>query len=374
MRIWKIKGSIKFMKQRGFLTYANDSKGNLVYVDDVAKGFSCGCVCPSCGEKLIAKNGGSKRIHHFAHASGNDCETAYETMLHQLAKIKVQEAFLNKDIFNLSFEFRSYCPHAKNCAYIRYDNCYLSNIKVFNLKEYYDSCEQERKYNSINRRSDLKIFSSKNSNLPPIYIEFFVTHKSDEFKLHNGGRIIEIKLESEKDIDTVVEDGFIESIKNDSQELEDLQMIKLWGFKTEDFNAKELSQEIEFSRYILYKSGKSQCYRDISSCRKLSKARKHSLLEICFHTLTAFGIYEMAKYQGFQRYNIKNCLYCKNYVEAYNGIGLLCRLYKHLGINRYDNHDTTKAKECNYFKLNIEEMSKELKKFESLSPNEYTEL
>ena len=124
------------MKQKGFLTYANDSNGNFVKIDDVAKGLSCGCVCPSCGEKLIAKNGGSKRIHHFAHASGKDCETAYETMLHKLAKIKVQEAFLTKDIFKVRFEYRSYCPHAHNCTFIKYDNCYHSTIKEFKLKDF----------------------------------------------------------------------------------------------------------------------------------------------------------------------------------------------------------------------------------------------
>lgn len=362
------------MNQKGFLTYAYDSEGNFVNIDDVAKGLSCGCVCPSCGEKLIAKNGGSKRIHHFAHASGIDCEKAYETMLHKLAKIKVQEAFLKKDIFNVIFEYRSYCPHTKQCAFIKYGNCYLTTRKKFNLKEFYDSCEQELQYDSINRRSDLKIYSSKNPNLPPIYIEFFVTHASDDFKLHHGGRIIEIKLESEKDIDAIVENGFIESYKNESQDLMDSQKTRLCGFKSEDYNAKELSQEIEFSRYILYSSGKSQCYQDVSDCKKLKKARKQSLLEICFHTPVAWGIYEMAKYQGFKRFNIRNCLYCKNYVDSYDGTGKLCRLYKHLGINRFENHDTAKAKECNYFKLNEEEMSEELKHFESLSPNEYTEL
>lgn len=362
------------MNQKGFLTYAYDTNGNFVNIDDVAKGLSCGCFCPSCGQKLIARNGGIKRIHHFAHASGIDCETAYETMLHKLAKIKVQEAFLNKDVFNIKFEYRSYCPHAKSCSFIKYSNCYLSSIKEFNLKDFYDSCEQEIQYDSINRRSDLKIFSSKNPKLAPIYIEFYVTHASNNFKLHNGGKIIEVKLESENDINAIMENGFIESNEKASEDFEKVQKTRLWGFKTEDYNAEELSQEIEFSRYILYNSGKSQCYQDVSNCKKLAKARKQSLLEICFHTPVAFGIYEMAKYQGFKRFNIKNCLYCKNYVDSYDGIGKLCRLYKHLGINRYEIHDTARAKDCNYFKLNEEDMCKELQQFESLSSNEYTEL
>lgn len=196
------------MNQKGLLTYAFSSDGNFVHIDTVVNGLACDCFCPSCKERLVAKNGGTKRIHHFAHASGIDCEKAYETMLHLLAKIRVQEAFITKEVFNLQFEYRSHCPHIK----------------------------------------------------------------------------------------------------------------------------------------------------------------------ICFHTPVAFGIYEMAKYQGYKRFGIKNCLYCKNYVDSYDGMGKLCRLYKHLGINRFDQHDTARAKDCSRFLLNQEEMDEELKRFESLNKNEYTEL
>lgn len=158
------------MHRKGLLTYALNSIGNLVYIDEVDTGQLCNCYCLSCKEKLVAKNGGMKRVHHFAHASGVDCENAYETMLHQLAKLRVQEAFLSKEVFNVGFEYRSYCPHVKTCAFVRNGNCYISTHKRFNLKEFYDSCEQEIQYDSINRRSDLKIFSSKKPQLAPIYI------------------------------------------------------------------------------------------------------------------------------------------------------------------------------------------------------------
>lgn len=363
------------MNQKGLLTYAFSSDGNFVHIDTVVNGLACDCFCPSCKERLVAKNGGTKRIHHFAHASGVDCDEAYETMLHQLAKIRVQEAFITKEVFNLQFEYRSYCPHINKCGFIRYSECHISSQKVFNLKEFYDSCEQERQYDSINRRSDLKIFSSKNPQLAPIYIEFYVTHASDSYKLHNGGKIIEVKIDSENDIQTIIENGFIESNKHSyGTDNEEESKITFWGFKTENYNAEHINNEIEFSRYILYSSGKSQCYQDSSPCKNIRKAKKQSLMEICFHTPVAFGIYEMAKYQGYKRFGIKNCLYCKNYVDSYDGMGKLCRLYKHLGINRFDQHDTARAKDCSRFLLNQEEMDEELKHFESLSKNEYTEL
>lgn len=367
------------MHQKGLLTYAFDSTDNFVHIDEVSNGLACDCYCPSCRERLVARNGGVKRIHHFAHASGVDCESAYETMLHQLAKLRVQEAFLSKDIFNVSFEYRSYCPQVNTCAFVKYGNCYKATHKKINLKNFYDSCEQELQYNSINRRSDLKIFSSKNPQLAPIYIEFFVTHASDVSKLHNGSKIIEVKIESENDIQRIVDNGFIESCKRDSRALEVIESGNesktiFWGFKSEDYNAANITQEIEFSRYILYASGKSQCYQDTSLCKNLSKVREQSLLEICIHTFDALGIYEMVKYQGYKRFGIKNCLYCKNYVDSYNSSGKLCRLYKHLGLNRLEQHDTAKAKKCPYFLINQDEMNEELKHFESLDKDKYTEL
>lgn len=59
--------------------------GNIVSIDDVPSGKECGCVCPACGDELIARKG-EKRMHHFAHRSNEDCEYGYESSLHLAAK------------------------------------------------------------------------------------------------------------------------------------------------------------------------------------------------------------------------------------------------------------------------------------------------
>lgn len=69
-----------------YLTYAVGEKGHLVHVDDVPNGEACGCTCPECGSKLIAKNKGQHNQHHFAHVSGSDCVAAVESALHLMAK------------------------------------------------------------------------------------------------------------------------------------------------------------------------------------------------------------------------------------------------------------------------------------------------
>lgn len=72
--------------QKTLLTYALNSEGKLVHVDQVSTGLSCKCFCPHCNSELVAKNGGRIKSHHFAHANGSDCPGAIESALHKMAK------------------------------------------------------------------------------------------------------------------------------------------------------------------------------------------------------------------------------------------------------------------------------------------------
>ena len=230
------------------LIYAVDSNGQLVNVGNVRTGNECGCFCPACKEPLMAKNQGLKRIHHFAHQSGTECDFAYESMLHLLAKEKVRNAFLDNEEFLMGFEYKSYCPKSKQCVYVRYDECRTIQQKLFNLKKYYDSCEQEICYDNIRRRSDLKIYSSTHPEREPIYIEFCVTHASDEAKLHSGNKIIEILIEDEDDISNLIKNGFIEKMSFNMYSEQDSSKINFYGFKMEDYNNHAINSNIEFVR------------------------------------------------------------------------------------------------------------------------------
>ena len=350
-------------QNRKYLNYALDDHGRLVHVDDVPNGKACKCVCPACKGALQAKNKGEHRIHHFAHQSGVDCPTAYETCLHLLAKEKIQRAFYEASEFTISFFYNSCCKNLPQCPYVRYGTCTQESVKTFNLKDFYDTCEQEKKYDYIGRRSDLKISSSTHPERPPIYIEIYVTHASDSEKLHGGNRIIEIKIDSEEDIDNITRNGFIEDPNRDNtyrdatSNKQYIPKVSFWGFKKEDYLLENHDEEIEFSRYILYKSGKYQCRQEGCMCNQLKKISKHSLYEVCFHTPVAFGIHEIAKWMGYRKFGIKNCLLCSNYVDDYYGMGKLCRLYKRLNIPRDTPHDKARAKECPSFILNTDEMN-----------------
>lgn len=329
------------------LTHALDADNKLVCVDDVQTGKRCNCFCPACKEQLVAKNQGQKRIHHFSHKSGAECAHAIESMLHILAKEKIRESFLSNHEFWIEFEHRSYCDKHKNCNFIREGDCYNTNRKRFNLKDYYDSCEQEIAYDNINRRSDLKLFSSTNPNCPPIYLEFCVTHASDSEKLHSENRIIEIKIESEDDISQLVQKGITESQKphNDIEE-RNPPKICFYNFKNDDYNNNSINKEIEFFRYILFDSGKLHYSRKYyCDCKNLMKSRSNSLYEICIHTKTPVS-YKHINYLCFKKFGIKNCTLCTHYINS------TCN--KNI---QYKEIDSSEALRCSLFNINQKEMN-----------------
>lgn len=70
--------------------------GKLVFIDEVERGLECGCTCPHCGSRLMAKKGEINQ-HHFAHYDAENCGMSLETAIHQLAK----EVLLNEKLVAL---------------------------------------------------------------------------------------------------------------------------------------------------------------------------------------------------------------------------------------------------------------------------------
>ena len=343
------------------LTYALNSEGKLVNIEQAESGKKCNCICPACQKSLVAKKG-KKRKHHFAHSSGKNCKHAIESMLHHLAKDKFQEAFYKNEEFIIQYEHKSYCSKKKECKYIPFEDCSTKTItRPFNLKDYYDTCEQEKCYDNISCRSDLKIYSTKNPSHKPIYLEFCVTHASDSEKLHSGNKIIEILIESEKDIFDIIEKGIVET-KSDNEE--EFNKIVFYGFKNEDYKNENISSEIDFFRFTLYKSGKMFCSSDSCFCNKLLKPRNNSLVDLCFHLPSCIpitdDIYTTMKCLCYKKYGILNCSLCINYVESYSEPAMMCKCYLKLQLpyeEKY-NLNTARAIQCPYFRLQEKTLSK----------------
>jgi hypothetical protein len=67
------------------LPYGVAGDGRLVQVAQVERGLACGCRCPGCNRRLVAKKGDILR-HHFAHESAVRCVGAFEAMVRGLTR------------------------------------------------------------------------------------------------------------------------------------------------------------------------------------------------------------------------------------------------------------------------------------------------
>jgi hypothetical protein len=60
--------------------------GRMVRATEVVNGLACGCVCPKCRRRLVAKQGLILQAHFAHEGEAEDCVGAFETMVHRLAK------------------------------------------------------------------------------------------------------------------------------------------------------------------------------------------------------------------------------------------------------------------------------------------------
>lgn len=142
---------------------------------------------------------GQKKRWHFKHKSGTFCN--YETYLHKIAKIRIREDFLKSERFEISFnpihECSVECPIGKGIP------CRRHKYVKFDIRKYYDKCEEEEAPIE-GFRADLLLTSSLFPK-EPILIEIAVSHKSTAEKIKSGYRIIEIPIESEEDIANIID-------------------------------------------------------------------------------------------------------------------------------------------------------------------------
>ena len=75
------------------LSWAEDANGRMVHVDNVPNGLNCGCTCPCCHERLVARQG-AILTHGFAHHSvddrGANLKTCYMVVMDKLTKQIIQ--------------------------------------------------------------------------------------------------------------------------------------------------------------------------------------------------------------------------------------------------------------------------------------------
>jgi len=232
-------------------------------------------------------------------------------------------------------------------------------MKRFDLKQYYDTCEQEIAYDDIRRRSDLKFYSKAHPERKPIYLEFCVTHASDDAKLHSGNKIIEIVIENEENILSMVDDGIVEKHKTVGPDWDEIiiKLVAFYGFKTKDYNNQSIIKDEWIIRCAFMESGKMYSLEERCNCKQLERKDHRALCEIIFPEYFKYEAYDYALSLCYQKYHICNCNLCKNYVTVtpwYEDWYHMCKMYKILQLPFADfkipgAFDTSRAKTCRYY-------------------------
>ncbi len=195
------------------LTYALNADGDLVHIDTVPNGDACGCFCTKCKEPLIARNGGTKKQHHFAHKPNSNCQGSYETTLHMLAKeIINEEKMMMVPKYYKKREF--YKEDDKDSFFDYYFGTMTINLPYISMEQYqvcFNAIEIEKRNDASYIQPDcVGIICKSNKRLA---IEINVTHPVDDAKKEKikklGLDCIEIKIPKNISMDKEILKEFI---------------------------------------------------------------------------------------------------------------------------------------------------------------------
>ena len=321
--------------------YAKNENGEIVDISDVTEEYrkEHRFFCISCGEEMIAKMGKIK-VKHFAHkVDTQNCNS--ETYLHKLTKLRLKEKFYSDNPFEVAYWVDIHCSKEKSCIFYKKDVCRKKELRIYDLKKYYDVCEEERREDKF--IGDLKITSSTNPNLPPILIEVCVTHECTLDKKESGIKIIEVYIRDEDEILILLSNGITES-KDDK--------CKFYGFKRDVDSHLTNERDNNIWRYSLYKSGLSYVSKN-SSCSEYDRKNNHNaILEINIdnNRCVVSSIYDIGDVISLSLgYNVKTCRLCKYRKEDYDLCSNFCCLYKKYGTPK--NPESKDAIKCGYYKI-----------------------
>lgn len=327
-------------------TYALNSDDNVVSINDAIIGQNYRC--PFCKSDMIQRKG-EIRKWHFAHKAYTNGTCSYESYLHELAKVKIRQAFMTSENFTLSYDAKAICCH--ECSFKGFQKCDGEKTVEFNLRKFYDTCEIEAPYHQF--RADLLLTSSTNPKTPPVLIEIMVTHRCTQEKIHDGVRIIEIPIQSEKQIDKIVSTCKLTAVRSnrfDFTYLSDNEII-LYNFnKIETFDPSPsiIENADYYSRkniVVFWLNKDGQFHSFDCHCFEVCKKLPPNVHYFVSNIRTPFK----EIFQGFSKRGVKirNCFLCRFSKQGSYG-DRLCVLYKKYNLPRKPS--SYNATSCPFYK------------------------
>lgn len=321
--------------------YAQIEDGTLIKASDVQESQRHLHIyrCPSCGEAMIARLG-RVRKKHFAHKStpGTNNECTYESYLHALAKKRICEWFNSKDYIPLVIKRPTRCTQADNCKWFDCIRCKKTVDETINLKEWFSHCEVEKEYEKGGKtyRADILCYNKKKDGTP-LFIEINVKHPCELEKVSSGIKIIEVKIESEEDIEKFISS----SIKRIPH--------KVYFYKFEPKVKVVDGFKIDILNYKIYSNG--LCQHEVATCRDYAINRTGDIeVSVRLKDVESSDINVFGKMLAYEISNTVSSELCKWKGLEYPRNIYHCNSLKISGKDRscYDK----KASDCPYFELN----------------------
>lgn len=269
--------------------YAVGDNGVLVNIADITReNRTSSYYCVGCGEEMSVVLG-SKREHHFRHKNDHCSRESY---LHKLGKRLLRKRFYTQKEFKVYYYADYICNNTNECIF-NTPNCNRRALRPVDLKEFYDTCEEEVCYNGF--RADLMLSNSMIPERKPVFIEISVTHDCEPEKLVSGIRIVEVKIFNEKDL-------LCPLLESDR--------VRFYNFKRQVMNKKDLYR-------FWVERGKNnilQGYRESVDCRSVREKRKDgALYEFIVDSSKEKYVYAWGMINAFRAgVAVRDCRFCRN--------------------------------------------------------------
>lgn len=338
-----MRGEIKY-------SYCNDENGNLIHIKSVSAENKADhhYTCIECGKEMHARIGKGHKTPHFAHNPGVSCHG--ESYLHKLAKRKLKEHFASSGQFKLLQRHEVSCANEENCAFFGDIHCHHNNHRWHNLKEFYDSCEEEVPIKGF--VADLLLSKSDKIDREPVLIEVLVTHACEKQKIESGLKIIEtMNIDYESDIDDIIRNGFIEGKNCKLNNFKPLPKIQLKKRPIDRFILHATGGAT--SRHVYCKDANIKIEPDSIAELNINTNKLLNYIQSFYDRVWIMVGLIYLKRKGL---DIRNCLLCKFYCLHHYHYTPLCKLYKKYGTP--ESPKQTSAKQCQYYSISYEVMNK----------------
>lgn len=338
--------------------HALDEQGRLLSIKQayIERDLSHQYRCLGCGGRMIARLGEVRNWHFAHHCDDAACNT--ETYLHLLAKRLIKEKFENDSSFEVGYHRDVVCSDISSCPFANKELCHVHKLEEFDLKKYYDTCLEEQFVGDY--VADLLLTNSTKPDREPILIEIQITHKSVSQKRDSGLHIIEIRIKSEDDIQTLLSAPIVENPSAPYGMVRDVETIgfgKFYGFKKVS-SAPERLQQRCLPRFYLFRSGKAFVtnMEDYKPCRDVWKKDNEKAIFEASIDCSYFGEvspyeygYAAARQNGIE---VKTCQFCKYHRNGFDQpMGespIFCCLYQKYGTPKEP--EPQYAKGCSYYR------------------------